>query len=102
MAVERVDHIVRGLVRRGVSGTLLVAGGRNAKFWRHCHTSRAVRLSVSAVWALSTQYLDDLVAASEVVITNTCGLMVGEVMARQTPMNLLDLFPSRPGGEECR
>ena len=96
LAVERVDHIVRGLVRRGVSGTLLVVAGRNAKLLAALpHIEGGPALSVRGLGLV--EYLDDLVAASEVVITKAGGLMVGEVMARQTPMILID---SIPGQEE--
>jgi processive 1,2-diacylglycerol beta-glucosyltransferase len=40
-------------------------------------------------------YLDDLVAASDLVITKAGGLMVSEIMARQTPMLLIDPIPGQ-------
>ena len=96
LAVERVEHIVRGLVGRGVSGTLLVVAGRNAKLLAALpNIEGGPNLSVYGLGLV--EHLDDLVAASEVVITKAGGLMVSEVMARQTPMILID---SIPGQEE--
>jgi processive 1,2-diacylglycerol beta-glucosyltransferase len=40
-------------------------------------------------------YLDDLVAASYLVITKAGGLIVSEVMARQTPMVVIDPIPGQ-------
>ena len=40
-------------------------------------------------------YLDDLVAASDLVITKAGGLIVSEIMARQTPMLLIDPIPGQ-------
>jgi processive 1,2-diacylglycerol beta-glucosyltransferase len=96
LAVERVEHIVRGLVRRGVIGTLLVVAGRNAKLLATLpHIEGGSTLDVRGLGLV--EYLDDLVTASEVVITKAGGLMVSEIMARQTPMVLID---SIPGQEE--
>jgi processive 1,2-diacylglycerol beta-glucosyltransferase len=96
LAIDRVETIIRGLVRRGVSGTLLVVAGRNAKLLAALpHIEGGATLGVRALGIV--EYLDDLVAASEVVITKAGGLIVSEIMARQTPMILID---SIPGQEE--
>jgi processive 1,2-diacylglycerol beta-glucosyltransferase len=94
LAVERVEHLIHGLMRRGFPGTLLVVAGRNTKLeagLQHVRSSPTLTLRVLGF----VDYLDDLVAASDLVITKAGGLMVSEIMARQTPMLLIDPIPGQ-------
>jgi processive 1,2-diacylglycerol beta-glucosyltransferase len=94
LAVERVEHIIHGLMRRGFTGTLLVVAGRNTKLkagLQHVRSGPTLDMRVLGF----VDYLDDLVAASDLVITKAGGLMVSEIMARQTPMLLSDPIPGQ-------
>jgi processive 1,2-diacylglycerol beta-glucosyltransferase len=43
----------------------------------------------------SIDHVDDLVVASDIVITKAGGLITSEVMARGTPMIIIDPFPGQ-------
>ena len=57
VAVERVEHIIHGLMQRGFTGTLLVVAGRNTSSRPGCSTSRAVPLSTCGSWGLLTIWM---------------------------------------------
>lgn len=97
VAVDRVEEIIHGLIRRGLAGTLLVLAGRNTELEsRLSEIKSGPDLSIRGLGMVD--YLDDLVAGSDVIITKAGGMIVSEIMARQRPMILID---SIPGQEEC-
>jgi processive 1,2-diacylglycerol beta-glucosyltransferase len=96
LAVGRAEQIIHGLSRRGLTATLLVLAGRNTQLEANLPpVTTGPTLSVRGLGFV--EYLDDLIAASDLVITKAGGLIVSEVMARQTPMILIN---SIPGQEE--
>lgn len=92
--LDRVEQMVEGLLQRNLGGTLLVVAGRNEKL-----QAALKDLPASATLDLRVlgfiDYLDDLVTASDLVITKAGGLIVSEVMARQTPMVVIDPIPGQ-------
>lgn len=93
LPVARAEQIIRGLIWRGFTGTLAVMAGRNAPLEAALTDESSPALSVRGFGFVD--YLDDLVAASDLVVTKAGGLIVSEVMARQTPMILIDAIPGQ-------
>lgn len=92
MSSERVRVIVEGLLRSGIEGTLVVVAGRNATL-----TSSLADLNGSPTLKLRVlgfvTYVDDLIVASDLVITKAGGLIVSEVVARSVPLVVIDPIP---------
>lgn len=89
---ERVYTIVQGLIDEQLSGTLFVVAGRNESLQASLqdieHTVPSDRLDMRVLGFVD--YLDDLIVASDLVITKAGGLIVSEIMARHTPMVVID------------
>jgi processive 1,2-diacylglycerol beta-glucosyltransferase len=90
----RVHTIVEGLLHQGLPGTLVVVAGRN----------RALLAELSDLEGNDTtelhklgfiDYVDDLVVASDMVVTKAGGLTVSEVLARGKPMIIIDPIPGQ-------
>lgn len=92
--VERVRQIVMGMLASTLEGTLIVVAGRNSEL-----EAALSDLSSSANLTLQVlgyvNYLDDLVTASDLVITKSGGLIVSEILARHTPMIVFDPIPGQ-------
>lgn len=81
----KVRFMVEGLLARNLAGTLIVVAGRNYTLQQSLaglRSSERLQLRVLGF----VDYLDDLVAASDLVITKSGGLITSEVMARGTPL----------------
>lgn len=91
---QRLRHIVAGLLKSALHGTLIVIAGRNEEL-----VGALSRLRSSAQLQLQVlghiAYVDDLIAASDLVITKAGGLIVSEVLARGTPMLIIDPIPGQ-------
>lgn len=90
----RVRTIIEGLQQQGMSGTLIVVAGRN----------RSLLSEISDLDGTPTldlhklgfiDYVDDLVVASDIVVTKAGGLTVSEVLARGRPMIIIDPIPGQ-------
>jgi processive 1,2-diacylglycerol beta-glucosyltransferase len=91
---ERVRAVVARLLASDVCGTLIVVAGRNAQLAEalaDLEGSPALRLIVLGF----VDYVDDLVVASDLVITKPGGLIVSEVLARGVPLLLVDPIPGQ-------
>lgn len=92
--VERVRMMVAGLLVREIPGTLTVVAGRNADL-----AAALADLTDGPMLRLRVldfiTYVDDIVAASDLVITKPGGLIVSEVLARGTPLLLIDPIPGQ-------
>ncbi len=93
---DRIRTVVVGLLGSGLSGTLIVVPGRNAE-------AESVLDELEGTPELDLQiltgfvdYLADLVAGSDLVVTKAGGLVVSEVLAQGVPMLLFDPL----GGQE--
>ncbi len=89
-----VRIILEGLMKTDFNGTVIVAAGRN----------RNLQAALSDLAGTDTlelrvlgfvDYVDDLVVASDLVITKAGGLIVSEVLARGTPMIIIDPIPGQ-------
>ncbi|MBX0330525.1 hypothetical protein K2Z83_22985 [Oscillochloris sp. ZM17-4] len=91
---QRVRLMVEGLLGLDAPLTLVTVTGRSAELAQHLDglaghgQVRLVRLGQMA-------YVDDLVAASDLVITKAGGLIVSEVLARHTPLLIIDPIPGQ-------
>lgn len=92
--VERVQRIVAGVLSCGIPGALAVVAGRNEALAAVLDT-----LADGPEMRLRTfgfvPYVDDLIAASDLVITKAGGLIVSESLARGVPMLLIDPIPGQ-------
>ncbi|WP_298408471.1 glycosyltransferase [uncultured Chloroflexus sp.] len=89
---DHVRQIVSGLMQSELKATLVVVAGRNTTLVESLSdfiSTPNVDLRVLGF----IDYVDDLITASDVVITKAGGLIVSEVMARGTPMVIIDPIP---------
>jgi processive 1,2-diacylglycerol beta-glucosyltransferase len=92
--VERVRMMVAGLLARDIPGTLTVVAGRNAALAAAlADLADGPRLRLRVLDFIA--YVDDLVAASDLVISKAGGLIVSEVLARGAPLLLIDPIPGQ-------
>ena len=82
---DKVRNMAQGILARNVAGTLCIVAGRN-------HTLQQSLAGLSGNGRLSLRvlgfidYMDDLIAASDLVITKSGGLITSEVIARGAPL----------------
>lgn len=91
---NRVRVIAEGLVQQNVAATLVVVAGRNRSLLAEIsdlESSGAVELHKLGF----IDYVDDLVVASDIVITKAGGLTISEVLARGRPMIIIDPIPGQ-------
>src|SRR5262245_12552694 len=92
--IQRVRSIARGILASDICGTLAVVAGRNealATALDGLADGPSMRLQSLGF----IDYVDDLVAASDMVISKAGGLIVSETLARGTPMLLIDPIPGQ-------
>ncbi len=92
--VERVRHMVMNLLTCGLSGTLFVVAGRNYELQDTLTDLQSTPTLDLRVLGF-VDYLDDLITASDLIITKSGGLIVSEIMARHTPMVVIDPIPGQ-------
>lgn len=96
VASEHVRAIVKDLLCSGAEGTLVVVAGRNAALASAlADIERSPTMDLRVLGFVT--YVDDLIVASDLVITKAGGLIVSEVLARSVP---LVVFNPIPGQEE--
>lgn len=86
---DKVSRMVTGMLEREIVGSLYVVAGRNQTLeetLRGLHGNAQLTLSVLGF----IDYLDDLIAASDLVISKSGGLITSEVMARGTPLLVVE------------
>jgi processive 1,2-diacylglycerol beta-glucosyltransferase len=90
----RVRVIVEGLLGQTQPATLIVVAGRNRSLL--AEISDLESTSALELHKLGfVDYVDDLVVASDLVITKAGGLTVSEVLARGRPMIIIDPIPGQ-------
>jgi processive 1,2-diacylglycerol beta-glucosyltransferase len=91
---QRVRTIVTGLLASQIPGVLVVVAGRNEAL-----QAAISDLSDGPVMTLRTlamvDYVDDLVVASDLIVTKAGGLIVSEVLARGTPLVITEPIPGQ-------
>lgn len=91
---NRVRHVAQELLQTNLRGTLVVVAGRNEELEKEISdlengpTLRVLKLGF-------IDFVDDLFAASDVVITKAGGLTVSEILAVGTPMIIIDPIPGQ-------
>ncbi len=91
---DHVRVIVRGLLHSGIEATVVVVAGRNptlVETLSDLSSTPRLRLRVLGF----VEYVDDLIAASDLVITKAGGLIVSEVLARGIPLVVIDPIPGQ-------
>ncbi|CAD5918940.1 Processive diacylglycerol beta-glucosyltransferase [Planktothrix tepida] len=91
---KRVRLMVSQLMDNLKTGTLIVAAGRNEQLLdslAELDSTPDIELRKLGL----IDYVDDLAVASDLVITKAGGLIVSEVLARGTPMIIVDPFPGQ-------
>ncbi|NTU79070.1 MAG: UDP-N-acetylglucosamine--LPS N-acetylglucosamine transferase [Chloroflexales bacterium] len=91
---ERVRLMVTQMLDGGTPGVLVVVAGRNEQL-----EAALADLGDGPFMGLrrygKVDHVDDLIAASDLVISKAGGLIVSEVMARGTPMVIIDPVPGQ-------
>lgn len=91
---QRVRRMVEGLTALPMSGMLIVVAGRNSELVEALSDltgGEHMQLRVLD----QIDYVDDLVTVSDLVITKAGGLIVSEVLARGTPLIVIDPIPGQ-------
>ncbi len=90
----RVRSMVEGLLASGPPGTLVVIAGRSEGLRDALDgltDGPAMRLRILGL----ISYVDDLLAASDLVVTKAGGLIVSEALARGAPLVVIDPIPGQ-------
>jgi processive 1,2-diacylglycerol beta-glucosyltransferase len=91
---RRVRVMVTGLLESSMPGMLVVATGRNqALVPALADLVDGPHMQLRLLERID--YIDDLIAASDVVITKAGGLIASEVIARGTPLVIIDPIPGQ-------
>ncbi len=91
---KRVYTMVEELLHHAQLGTLIVAAGRNDELLEALAELESTE-QVSLRKLGMIDYVDDLIVASDLVITKAGGLITSEILARGTPMILVDPIPGQ-------
>jgi processive 1,2-diacylglycerol beta-glucosyltransferase len=91
---DHVRVIVQGLLRSRVQATLNVVAGRNPTLQASlADLQSTAQLQVRVFGYID--FVDDLITASDLVITKAGGLIVSEVLARGVPLVVIDPIPGQ-------
>jgi len=91
---RRVRRMVLRLLELATPATLAVVAGRNAELTEVlADLSDGPQVQLRLLGKID--FVDDLVAASDLVITKSGGLIVSEVLARGVPMLIIDPIPGQ-------
>jgi processive 1,2-diacylglycerol beta-glucosyltransferase len=92
--VERVRSMIQGILMFDTPGTLAVVAGRNETLMDAITgLEEPAGMRLRALGYIN--YVDDLLAASDLVITKAGGLILSETLARGTPMLVIDPIPGQ-------
>lgn len=92
--VERVRRMVGGLLASEAAGTLAVVAGRNEALLEGlADIDSGPRMQLHKFGLIA--HVDDLLAASDLVITKAGGLIVSEALARGRPLLVIDPIPGQ-------
>lgn len=91
---RRVRYMVSNLLEHLPAGLVIVAAGRNQDLedaiadLTGSETTQLLKLG-------TIDYVDDLIVASDLIITKAGGLITSEILARGTPMVIVDPIPGQ-------
>jgi processive 1,2-diacylglycerol beta-glucosyltransferase len=94
LPIAHARRIAEDLLALGRPATLLVVAGRNADL-PLALADLADKPHVELRVLDAIDYVDDLVAASDLVISKPGGLIASEVLARGTPLLMIDPIPGQ-------
>lgn len=91
---KRASMMVRKLLESDCPGMVVVVAGRNSELLDALEDlTDGVQMKLLKLGMID--FVDDLVVASDLVITKAGGLITSEVAARGTPMVIIDPFPGQ-------
>lgn len=91
---KRARMMVKKLIESDCPGMLVVVAGRNGELLEALDDLEdGVHMKLRKMGMID--FVDDLVVASDLVITKAGGLITSEVAARGTPMVIIDPFPGQ-------
>ena len=91
---RHVRIMIEGLLQSAITGTVIVVAGRNEDLQADLADLQGTgRLELRMLGFID--YVDDLIVASDVVITKAGGLTVTEILGRATPMIIIDPIPGQ-------
>ncbi len=91
---RRVRVMLSNLLEHSGAGMIVLAAGRNADLLDAVIDLDST--STTLLRKLSTiDYVDDLIVASDLIITKAGGLITSEILARGTPMVIVDPIPGQ-------
>ncbi|MCB0162808.1 MAG: UDP-N-acetylglucosamine--LPS N-acetylglucosamine transferase [Anaerolineae bacterium] len=94
IATDRIHNMVNRLVKADQPGLLTVVAGRNKDLLDAlADITAGPHMDFRPLGYIN--YVDDLVAASDLVITKPGGLMTSEILARGTPTIIIDPIPGQ-------
>lgn len=91
---RRVRIMIEAFIASGIQATLVIVAGRN----------RGLQAALSDISSTATldirmlgyvDYVDELIVASDIVITKAGGLTISEVLGRGVPMVIIDPIPGQ-------
>ena len=91
---QRVRLMVTQMLQSPIQGTMVLVAGRNKKLI-DALSDLVGNATVKLEKYQHIDFVDDLVAASDLVITKSGGLIVSEILARGTPMIIIDPIPGQ-------
>lgn len=94
IATDRFVSAIEPLTAMLHRGTIVVVAGRNGDVLELLEGTPSDGRAELVTFGF-IDYLDDLVAASDLVITKSGGLITTEILARGVPMVVLDPFPGQ-------
>lgn len=94
LASRDVRIMLEGLLQSPLNGTVIVVAGRNTDLLANLAELQGTgRIDLRMLGFID--YVDDLVVASDIVITKAGGLTVTEILARGTPMIIIEPIPGQ-------
>jgi processive 1,2-diacylglycerol beta-glucosyltransferase len=91
---KRVCRLVESLLAYDCFNTLIVAAGRNESLLEALKDIKSNdRINLRKLGTIN--YVDDLIVASDLIITKAGGLITSEILARGKPMVLVDPIPGQ-------
>lgn len=94
ITAQRVRRMVTRLLESSQVFELAIVSGRNKDLDEQLEDLKDGEF-VRLVKLGQIDYVDDLIAASDIVITKAGGLIVSEILARSTPMLIIDPIPGQ-------
>jgi processive 1,2-diacylglycerol beta-glucosyltransferase len=94
LQTKRVRLIVSKLLESTIPSLLVVVAGRNESLMDNlADLTSGPHMKLRRLSMI--RYVDDLIVASDLVVTKAGGLITSEVLARGTPMIIIDPFPGQ-------